>query len=100
MNKKDLVAQVVQSTGLSREDASKAVDAVLESVTGALNRGEEVRLVGFGTFSVARRTARVGRNPRTGESIDVRPGRSVRFKAGKTLRLMAGPHGGGTDDDE
>ena len=86
MNKNDLIAAVADNTGLSKADATKAVDGVLESVTGALKSGGEVRLVGFGTFSVANRAASTGRNPRTGESIQIPASKQPKFKAGKALK--------------
>ena len=72
MNKNDLIASVSDGAGLSKADAGKAVDAVFNSITGSLKSGTEVRLVGFGTFSVSRRAASQGRNPRTGEPIQIK----------------------------
>ncbi|MBT4891187.1 MAG: HU family DNA-binding protein [Rhodospirillales bacterium] len=86
MNKNDLVAAVADSSGLSKTDAAKAVDAVLDSITGSLKGGSEVRLVGFGTFSVAARKATTGRNPRTGETIQIKASNQPKFKAGKALK--------------
>lgn len=86
MNKNDLVAHVADSAGLSKGDATKAVDAVFDGITATLQRGDEVRLVGFGTFSVADRAASEGRNPRTGEKIDIPASRQPKFKAGKGLK--------------
>ena len=86
MNKNDLVAQVSESTGLSRGDANKAVDAVVDALTAALKSGDEVRLVGFGTFTVAARAASSGRNPRTGEAIKIAASKQPKFKAGKALK--------------
>ncbi len=86
MNKNDLVATVASNSGLSKADAAKAVDAVFSSVTGALRRGDNVMLVGFGTFSVVDRKASVGRNPRTGERIQIPAARRPKFKAGKNLK--------------
>lgn len=86
MNKNDLVAAVADSTGLSKADAAKAVDSVLDSITGTLKKGGEVRLVGFGTFSVAKRAASTGRNPRTGEAIKIPASKQPKFKAGKGLK--------------
>ncbi|MEK9832000.1 MAG: HU family DNA-binding protein, partial [Rhodospirillaceae bacterium] len=71
MNKNDLVASVADSSGLSKADAGKAVDSVLDNITSALQGGNEVRLVGFGTFSVAQRKATTGRNPQTGATIQI-----------------------------
>ncbi|MGH6660518.1 MAG: HU family DNA-binding protein [Rhodospirillales bacterium] len=86
MNKNDLVAAVASRTGLSKTDAAKAVDGFIESVTAALKKGAEVRLVGFGTFSVSRRAATTGRNPRTGERIQIPASNQPKFKAGKALK--------------
>ncbi len=86
MNKNDLVAAVAASTGLSKADSANAVDSVIDAITGSLRSGEEVRLVGFGTFSVAQRKASEGRNPRTGERISIAASRQPKFKAGKALK--------------
>lgn len=86
MNKNDLVAAVATNTGLSKADAAKAVDGIFDTVTGALKRGDDVRLVGFGTFSVVNRKASVGRNPRTGARIQIPASRQPKFKAGKGLK--------------
>ncbi len=86
LNKNDLVAAVAGNTGLSKADASKAVDGILDAVTSALKGGNEVRLVGFGTFSVAARKATQGRNPRTGETIQIPASNQPKFKAGKALK--------------
>ena len=86
MNKNDLVAAVAASTGLSKADSANAVDSVIDAITGSLQSGEEVRLVGFGTFSVAQRAASEGRNPRTGERISIAASRQPKFKAGKALK--------------
>jgi DNA-binding protein HU-beta len=86
VNKNDLVAAVADNTGLSKSDSANAVDCMLDSITGALKRGTEVRLVGFGTFSVAQRRASEGRNPRTGERIQIPASKQPKFKAGKALK--------------
>ncbi len=86
MNKNDLVAHVADAVGLSKTDATKAVDAVFEGIADSLKKGDEVRLVGFGTFAVAERAATEGRNPRTGEKITIPASRQPKFKAGKTLK--------------
>ena len=86
MNKLDLIAEVAKNTGLTKTDATKATDALLDAVTAALKKGDEVRLVGFGTFSVASREATTGRNPRTGEEIKIAASKQPKFKAGKTLK--------------
>ncbi len=86
MNKNDLVATVAESSELSKADSSKAVDAVFDAIKRSLSTGTEVRLVGFGTFSVARRKASEGRNPRTGEKIQIPASNQPKFKAGKALK--------------
>ena len=86
MNKNDLISKVADSSGLSKADANNAVDAVIESIIGAMKSGDDVRLVGFGTFSVANRKASEGRNPRTGEKINIPATRQPKFKAGKGLK--------------
>ena len=86
MNKNDLIAAVSSSTDLSKADATKAVDGVLAAITGSLEAENEVRLVGFGTFSVANRAASTGRNPRTGEAIQIPASKQPKFKAGKALK--------------
>jgi DNA-binding protein HU-beta len=86
MNKGELIEAVSGSSGLSRADAAKAVDAVLGSITETLSEGGSVALVGFGTFQVKARAARMGRNPRTGEAINIGASNVPRFKAGKGLK--------------
>jgi DNA-binding protein HU-beta len=86
VNKNDLIASVADSAGLSKSDASNAVDAVLQAITDGLAGGGEIRLVGFGTFSVANRAATTGRNPRTGEAIQIPASKQPKFKAGKALK--------------
>ena len=86
MNKNDLMAAVSTSAGLSKADASRCVETILDTVTNALKRGEEVRLVGFGTFSVSHRKATTGRNPRTGESIQIPASKRPKFTVGKALK--------------
>jgi DNA-binding protein HU-beta len=86
VNKNDLVAAVASSTGLSKSDSAKAVDSVFDEITSALKSGDDVRLVGFGTFAVAKRAASKGRNPRTGQEIKIPATRVPKFKAGKSLK--------------
>lgn len=86
MNKNDLVANVASNTGISKADSAKAVDSVFDSITSSLKGGDEVRLVGFGTFSVAKRAATTGRNPQTGETIQIKASMQPKFKAGKGLK--------------
>ena len=86
MNKNDLIAEVADDTGLSKSDAARAVDAVFDAITKALKKNNEVRLVGFGNFSVAKRAKSKGRNPRTGEEIQIPASKLPKFKAGKGLK--------------
>ena len=86
MNKNDLAAAVAESTGLSKADATKAIDSMLDIVAAHLKKGEEVRLAGFGTFAVTKRKASEGRNPRTGEKIQIPASNQPKFKAGKALK--------------
>ena len=86
MNKNDLISAVADQSGLSKTDASKAVEAVFDSISGALAKGGEVRLVGFGTFSVSKRKTSTGRNPRTGEKMEIKASTQPKFKAGKGLK--------------
>jgi DNA-binding protein HU-beta len=86
VNKNDLVAEVSSNAGLSKVDSTKAVDAVFDTITASLMKGTEVRLVGFGTFSVSNRRASKGRNPRTGEAIDIPASKRPKFTAGKSLK--------------
>ncbi|MYL98301.1 DNA-binding protein HU [Novosphingobium sp. FGD1] len=86
MNKNDLISAVAESSGLTRNDATKAVEGVFEAISGSLKKGDEVRLVGFGTFSVAKRKASTGRNPRTGEPMEIKASAQPKFKAGKGLK--------------
>jgi len=86
MNKSELIDAVAESADLSKADATKAVDAFASTVTDALNQGDQVTLVGFGTFTVRERAARTGRNPRTGASINIPASKVPGFKAGKALK--------------
>jgi len=86
VNKNELVAEVASSADISKADAARAVDAVFDSISGALKGGQEVRLVGFGTFSVSNRRASKGRNPRTGEVINIPASKQPKFRAGKQLK--------------
>jgi DNA-binding protein HU-beta len=86
MNKGDLVEVVSGEAGLSKADASRAVDSVIGAITKALKGGMQVSLVGFGTFAVKKRAARTGRNPRTGEAIEIRASKVPGFRAGKALK--------------
>jgi DNA-binding protein HU-beta len=86
MNKAELIEAVTGQTGLQKADATRAVDAVFESITSALKSGDSVALLGFGTFVVKARAARSGRNPRTGETIEIAASKVPGFKAGKGLK--------------
>ncbi|HWJ69266.1 MAG TPA: HU family DNA-binding protein [Sphingobium sp.] len=86
MNKQDLISSVADQSGLTKADAGKAVEAVFEAITAALKNDDEVRLVGFGTFSVSKRKASTGRNPRTGETMEIKASSQPKFKAGKGLK--------------
>ena len=86
MNKTELVAAVAENAGMSKKDGEKAVNAVLDAITGALVAGDKVQLVGFGTFDVKERAARVGRNPKTKEEIQIPASRVASFKVGKALK--------------
>ena len=86
MNKSDLIAAVAEAAGISRSDAASAVDATFDTIADALKDGVDVRLTGFGSFGVADRAAREGRNPRTGEPIKIAASRQAKFKAGKGLK--------------
>jgi DNA-binding protein HU-beta len=86
MNKGDLIEAVASDADLSKADATRAVDAVINSITAALKAGQQVSLVGFGTFQVKARAARTGRNPRTGETIEIASSKVPGFKAGKALK--------------
>jgi DNA-binding protein HU-beta len=82
MNKQDLIGAVADTAGLSKTDAGKAVEAVLDIITSALKQGDEVRLVGFGTFIVGTRAASTGRDPRTGKEIELQASKQPKFRAG------------------
>lgn len=86
MTKSELIDKIAAAAGLSKADAGRAFDATLDSIKGALKKGQKVTLVGFGTFAVTKRKARKGRNPRTGQVISIPASRSPKFTAGKTLK--------------
>lgn len=86
MNKTELINAVAEKTELSKKDATGAVDAVFEVITGSLQDGEKVQLIGFGNFEVRERAARKGRNPQTGEEIDIPASNVPAFKPGKALK--------------
>ncbi|MCC5795388.1 MAG: HU family DNA-binding protein [Chromatiales bacterium] len=86
MNKGDLIEAVASEAELSKAEATRAVEAVVSSITAALKAGQQVSIVGFGTFAVKARAARSGRNPRTGETIEIAASKQPGFKAGKALK--------------
>lgn len=86
MNKNEFIDRVADLSNMSKADATRAVDAVFDAITAALRKGEDVRLVGFGNFSAAKRKAREGRNPRTGETIQIPASTQPKFTAGKGLK--------------
>ena len=86
MNKAELIAEVANKTGLSKKDSEKAVNATFDTITTALESSEKVQLVGFGVFDVKERAARIGRNPKTKEEIEIPASRVPQFKAGKALK--------------
>lgn len=86
MNKSDLVASIASKAELSKKDAEKALNAIIESITGALKKGDKVQLVGFGTFETRQRAARKGKNPQTGAEVMIPAAKVPAFKAGKALK--------------
>jgi DNA-binding protein HU-beta len=86
MNKADLIEKVAGQASISKSDAGEAVNALLDGIADSLQRGDSVTLIGFGTFAVSHRSARMGRNPRTGEPIHIGASNSAKFKAGKSLK--------------
>ncbi|MBQ4160252.1 MAG: HU family DNA-binding protein [Clostridia bacterium] len=86
MNKTELIANVAASADISKKDAEKAINALIENITGALKKGDKVQLVGFGTFEVRERAARVGRNPQTKAEIKIPASKVPAFKVGKALK--------------
>ena len=86
MNKQHLIAAVADGAGLAKGDAARAVESVIETISAALKRGEEVRLVGFGTFTLSRRKSSTGRNPRTGAPMSIKASAQPKFRAGKLLK--------------
>jgi DNA-binding protein HU-beta len=86
VNKQELIAVVADRTGLPRADAARAVETMLDTIQEQLTKGKEVRLVGFGSFSVGKRKASVGRNPRTGEPMNIKSTAQPKFRPGKVLK--------------
>ena len=88
VNKNELISDVAERSGLSKVDAGKALDGMISSIEAALKSGDDVRIVGFGTFSVSNRAATTGRNPRTGEAISIPASKQPKFKAGAPLKAV------------
>jgi DNA-binding protein HU-beta len=86
MNKSELIDAMSDAASISKAEAGKALEGLIGAITGSLKKGDTVSLVGFGTFSVRDRAARTGRNPRTGEEIEIKASRNPAFKAGKALK--------------
>lgn len=86
MNKGDLIERVAEKVDLTKVEAKKAVDEVFDAISDSLAAGDDVQLIGFGTFSVSERAARTGRNPMTGEKIEIKAQKGIKFKAGKRLK--------------
>ncbi len=90
MNKAELISAVAEKTGLSKKDSEKAINATFDAITVSLEAGDKVQLVGFGVFEVKERSARIGRNPKTKEEIQIPASRVPAFKAGKALKDSVG----------
>lgn len=86
MNKQDLIAKVAEDSGMNKTDAGNAVQAMIDAIAGSLQSGEEVKIAGFGNFQVAHRAASTGRNPRTGEPVQIKAAKLPKFKPGKALK--------------
>jgi DNA-binding protein HU-beta len=86
MNKSELIDKVAEKADISKASAGRALDAIVESIADSLEGGDSVTLIGFGTFSVRERAGRAGRNPRTGEALEIKASKTVGFKPGKTLK--------------
>lgn len=86
MNKGELIAAVAEKAGITKKDSEAAVDAVIGAITGALKKGDKVQIVGFGAFEVKTRASRTGRNPATGEPVEIPASKAPVFKAGKALK--------------
>lgn len=86
MNKSELINSVAEAAGLSKKDGTKAVEAVFDTIQSTLAKGDKVQVIGFGTFEVRERAARKGRNPQSGEEIDIAASKVPAFKAGKALK--------------
>ena len=86
MNKKDLITEITEETGMTKKDVATVVDATFDKITTAMASGEKVQLVGFGTFETRKRGERTGKNPRTGEEVKIAACKAPAFKAGKALK--------------
>ena len=86
MNKSELIEAVASAADLTKADAGRAIDATVAAITDTLSKGDSLSLIGFGTFSISERAARAGRNPRTGETIQIKAAKLPKFKAGKALK--------------
>ncbi|WP_306603327.1 HU family DNA-binding protein [Azonexus sp.] len=86
MNKTELIDQMAAAADISKAAAGRALDAAVEAIKGALKAGDDVSLIGFGTFYVGERAARTGRNPRTGKTLEIKAAKSPKFRAGKGLK--------------
>ena len=86
MNKQELVAAIAEKAELEKDDAKKALNAFIEVVGDELKKGEKIQIIGFGTFEVSERAAREGRNPQTGEAMEIKASKNPKFKAGKALK--------------
>jgi DNA-binding protein HU-beta len=86
MNKSELIEAVAGAADLTKADAGRAIDATVEAITKTLAKGDSISLIGFGSFSISHRAARQGRNPRTGETIQIKAAKLPKFKAGKALK--------------
>lgn len=86
MNKQELIAAIAEKAELERDDAKKALNAFIEVVGDELKKGEKIQIIGFGTFEVSERVAREGRNPQTGEAMEIKASKNPKFKAGKALK--------------
>ena len=91
MNKSQLIAAVSSDSGLSKVDSARAIDSMLDTVTRTLKKGDEVSITGFGKFSVVKRAARQGVNPRTGERVKIKASKAPKFSAGATLKQAVSP---------
>lgn len=86
MNKQELIEKIADNTGLSKKDATQSIDCFITTIQEALKKGEKVAITGFGTFDVSTRKARIGRNPKTGESIEIPASKAPKFKVGKAFK--------------